>query len=129
MKSVSILLVAAICAAHAACQKPENKAERYFFGQNSAVSLDRSRSPLALVVEIGAGGKMSLNKIETGTIYDAAPLCEKLQAIFADRGRTGIAERKVYVHPQTEIGRNDLENLIEKLTQTDASPILLVGGE
>lgn len=129
MKKILSLFAAAVCIAHFGCgRETENYADG-FIEQNSAVLIDRNSDPLMLVVEIGDGGKLSLNKIETGTIADAEPLCGKLKTIFEDRRRTRITERGIYVYPKAKTARRDLKYLIEKLAQTDASPIFLIGGD
>lgn len=122
-------MIAALSTAYIGCRNSEKPAKTNFPAQNFLAARDENSDLLKLVVEVGAGGKLSLNKIEIGTIADASPLCEKLKAIFDDRRRTGVASREVYVYPRRRTTRNDLENLIEKLAQNDASPIFLIGDD
>ena len=79
-----------------------------------------------LVVEIDEDGKLSLNKIETGTIADVSLLSEKLKAIFEDREKTSIEEREVVIDPQGKVKNEDVEKLIENLADVKASPIRVV---
>lgn len=82
--------------------------------------------PLRLVVEIDENGRLSLNKIETGTIGDLTVLNEKLQAVFDDREKAGIGEREVVIDPQGSVKNEDVEKLIENLAAAKAAPIRII---
>ena len=75
------------------------------------------------MVEITSDGKLSLNKIETGTIDDTAVLAEKLKSVFDDREKTSISEREVVIDRKGSVERKDLEKVIENLAGVKASPI------
>jgi len=92
------------------------------------LSPDKKPDPLLLVVGITKDGKLSLNKIETGTIADAT-LREKIKAIFDDREKTGFVEKEVVINPQGEVETEDLEKLIENLAESKAAPIRLIKNE
>jgi len=87
---------------------------------------DQKPNPLLLIVELTEDGKLSLNKIETGTIADASSLSEKLKVIFDDREKAAISEREVVIDLKGKIKSEDLENLIENLANVKASPIRIV---
>ena len=94
-----------------------------------AISLDKRIDPLILVVEITADGKLSLNKIETGTIRDITVLSAALDVVFEDRRAAGISAREVVINPNGEVNGKHLERLIEALTKAKASPIRLIKSE
>ncbi|MCA1624810.1 MAG: hypothetical protein LC768_15085 [Acidobacteria bacterium] len=79
-----------------------------------------------LRVEIDEDGKLSLNKIETGTTADPTLLAEKLKVIFDDREKTSVSEREVVIMPRGEIKNEDVEKLIENLANVKASPIRVI---
>lgn len=81
---------------------------------------------LRLVVEIDENGRLSLNKIETGTIRDLTSLTEKLKIIFDDREKAGIGEREIVIDPQGSVKNADLEKLIEGLAGVKAAPVLII---
>ena len=97
-----------------------------FIDRNTILALGKKGKPLMLVIEIDEDGKLSLNKIETGTIADISLLSEKLKAIFDDREKTSIEEREVVIDPQGEIKNEDVEKLIESLAGVEASPIWVI---
>ncbi len=121
-----IILIATVASWVSGCSGRSEDHGSEYFETAHADRLTISDDPLALIVEIGPGGKLSLNRIETGTLADVAALSDKIRVVFEDRKRTGVAERKVYVFSTSRIDRGDLEDLIEKLTETDAMPILVV---
>ena len=94
--------------------------------QKTSLALDKKAKPLMLVVEINEDGRLSLNKIETGTIDDVSVLSEKLEVIFDDREKTSIKEREVMIYPQGKIKNEDVETLIENLADAKASPIRVI---
>jgi biopolymer transport protein ExbD len=87
---------------------------------------DQKPNPLMLVVEIDENGKLSLNKIRTGTIDDLTELSKKLEAVFDDREKTGLVEKEVVIDLQGEVKNEDLEKLIESLAGVKASPIRVI---
>ncbi len=97
-----------------------------FVDRNAVFAFGKKPNPLMLIVGVDENGKLSLNKIETGTIDDTALLSEKLKAIFEDREKTSIKEREVVVDPQGKVKNEDVEKLIENLADVKASPIRVV---
>jgi biopolymer transport protein ExbD len=97
-----------------------------FVDRNAVFAFGKKPNPLMLIVGVDENGKLSLNKIETGTIDDTALLSEKLKAIFEDREKTSIEEREVVVDPQGKVKNEDVEKLIENLADVKASPIRVV---
>ena len=97
-----------------------------FVDRNAALAPDKSQKPLLLVVEIDENGKLSLNRIETGTIADVSLLSEKLEVIFEDRERNLNIEKEVVIDPKGEIKKEDMEKLIESLVNVKASPIRVI---
>ena len=85
-----------------------------------------SIDPLMLVVEIGEDGKLSLNKIETGTIES---LAEKIKVIFDDREKAGVAQREIFIDAKGNVAEQDLERLIESLAEVKAEPIRVIKNE
>ena len=107
----------------------QSRAKNYtvdFVDRNHVFAPGRKAKPLMLVVEIDAGGKLSLNRIETGTIADISVLSEKLEAIFEDREKTFIEEKEVVIDPCGKIKSEDVEKLIETLAEAKASPIRVI---
>jgi hypothetical protein len=86
----------------------------------------RRANPLTLVVEITEDGRLSLNKIKTGSIADPALLSEKLKVIFEDREKASIKEREVLIDLQGQVRKEDLEKLVETLASVKASPIKVI---
>ncbi len=120
---VSIFLM---CVSLFGCQ---NFGENYaidFVDRSAVFAFNQKPKPLMLVVEIAESGKLSLNKIETGTISDAALLSEKLEIIFDDRENAGISEREVVIDPQGKVKNEDLEKLVKSLADVKASPIRVI---
>jgi biopolymer transport protein ExbD len=97
-----------------------------FVDQSDVFASDRRSNPLLLVVEMSEDGKLSLNKIETGTISDLEVLTEKLKAVFDDREKASINERDVVINLKGKISGEDLQRLVESLAQAKASPILVI---
>ena len=82
--------------------------------------------PRLLVVGIDENGRLSLNRIETGTVADFAELNEKLRVVFDDREKAGSGERGVVVDPQGNVKNEELEKLIENLANVKAMPIRVI---
>lgn len=97
-----------------------------FVDQSDVFSSDRRSNPLLLVVEMSEDGKLSLNKIETGTISDLKVLTEKLKAVFDDREKASISEREVVINLKGKISGENLQRLVESLAQAKASPIRVI---
>ena len=107
----------------------ESSARNYpvtFVDQSDVFTSDRRSNPLLLVVEMSEDGKLSLNKIETGTISDLKVLTEKLKAVFDDREKASISEREVVINLKGKISGEDLQRLVESLAQAKASPIRVI---
>jgi hypothetical protein len=85
-----------------------------------------AKKPILLVVGITVDGRLSLNKIETGTIADTTLLREKVGAVFDDREKNGFVEKEVVIDPHGEVETEDLEKLIECLAEAKAAPIRVV---
>jgi hypothetical protein len=96
------------------------------FIDRRAVLLGKKPNPLLLVVEITENGRLSLNKIETGTINNLTILNEKLEVIFNDREKAGISEKGVIIDPQGNVKDEDLEKLIESLAAVKSAPIRVI---
>ena len=79
-----------------------------------------------LIVEIDEGGRLRLNKIETGTTRDMSLLAEKLEVIFADREKAGINEREVLIDPEIKVESEGFEKLVKTLVELKASPIRVI---
>lgn len=122
-KKLFFALIFVICLAVSNCSDSANRQTVYLVDRNTALTKNSETNPQMLVVEIGEEGKLSLNKIETGTISDQAELKEKLKVIFDDRKKAGIGEREVFIDPHGNVSREDLEKLIESLAEVKAAPI------
>jgi hypothetical protein len=97
-----------------------------FVDRNTILAIDKDGKPLMLVVELDEDGRLSLNKIQTGTIDDVSVLSEKLKVIFRDREKTSIAKREVVIDPQGRVKDENVEKLIENLAEVKAAPIRLI---
>jgi hypothetical protein len=116
----------AICLSLSGCQSFGRNYPVDFVDRNAVFAFNKEPKPLMLVVGITESGKLSLNKIETGTISDAALLSEKLEIIFDDREKAGISEREVVIDPQGNVKNEDLEKLIQSLANAKAAPIRVI---
>lgn len=116
----------AICLLFPGCQDSAKNRLVDFVDRSAMLSLDKKPNPLMLVVEIDEDGKLSLNKIETGTISDVSLLSDKLKVIFDDREKASIKERKVVIDSKSKVKSEDLEKLVETLASVKASPIRIV---
>lgn len=115
-----------ICFALSGCQSSPKIVRVDLIDRNSESVPDKKPNPLLLVVGIDENGRLSLNKIETGTISDPAVLNEKLQIIFNDREKAGISDREIVIDPQGSIKNEDLEKLIQSLAGAKAAPIRVI---
>ena len=128
-KGLRKLLIASIFVSSLAFFDCKSTVKNYpidYVDRNAAFPPDKSRKPSLLVVEIKENGKLSLNRIETGTISDVSLLSEKLEVIFADRERNSNQEKEVVIDPHGEIKKEDLKKLIESLKEVKASPIRVI---
>ncbi len=87
---------------------------------------EQRANPLILLVEISGEGKLSLNRIETGSIDDTTILSERMTTVFKDREKSSIREREVVVEMKGSVAGKDLENLIDMLEGVNASPIRVI---
>ncbi len=126
MRNIFPAVILAICLSLSVCKNPARKYPVDFVDRNVVFSPDKKPDPLLLVVGITEDRKLSLNKIETGTIADTTLLREKIKAIFDDRQRTGFVEKEVVIDPQGKAKTEDLEKLIECLAEAKAAPIRVV---
>jgi hypothetical protein len=108
------------------CNKQRENYPVNFIAREDVPSFEKNTNPLLLVVVITDEGKLSLNKIETGTIDDMSVLSEKLRSIFDDRKKNGITEREVLVEMKGNVKNKDLEKLIENLNAVKAVPISVI---
>lgn len=129
VKKILLASIFMICFAFSGCQDSAKNYPVDFVDRNAVFALDKKPNPLSLVVEIAEDGKLSLNKIETGTVADLTVLSEKLKVIFDDREKAGINEREVVIDPQAKVKNKDLEKLIENLAEVKASPIRVIKAE
>lgn len=126
LKKILLILNFVLSLAFLDCQSSVKNYPVDFVDREVVFSPDKKPKPLALVVEIEEDGKLSLNKIETGTIADVSQLSEKLKVIFDDREKTSIKQREVVIDPQGKIKNEDMEKLIENLADAKASPIRVI---
>lgn len=126
MKKISLAAISVIYFAFSGCQDSAKNIQIDFVDRDAVFALGKTPNQLTLVVEIREDGKLSLNKIETGTIDDPRLLSETLEAIFADREKSGLVEREVVIEPKGGIKNRDLEKLIESLAEVKASPIRVI---
>lgn len=96
------------------------------FVERSAVfSPSEELNPLRLIIEINEEGRLTLNKIDAGSLDDTTFLSEKLETIFADREKASISARELIILPDYEIENEELEKFIKRLNISDA-PILVI---
>jgi hypothetical protein len=129
VKKILFASIFMICLSLFGCQDSAKNYPVNFVDRKAVFPIEnqvRKANPLMLVVEVAEGGKLSLNKIETGTIDDLALLSEKLKVVFDDREKAGINEREVMIDPRGRINNADLEKLIESLADVKASPIRVI---
>ncbi len=126
VKKNFLVSIFAICLSLPGCQNLGGNYPVDFVDRNAVFAFNQKPKPLMLVVEITESGKLSLNKIETGTISDLTVLSKKLEVIFDDREKAGINEREVVIDPQGSVKNEDLEKLIESLAGVKAAPIRII---
>jgi hypothetical protein len=123
------ILLGAICATGISLSACADSAKSYtvrFVERSAVFSEEEELNPLRLVIEISENGKLTLNKIEAGTLNDTRFLSEKLRTIFTDRQKAAISTREVIILPQYKIDNEELEKLIADLRITDAALILVI---
>jgi hypothetical protein len=125
-KKNGLAAIVVCCLSFSGCQNSAQNHPVTFVDRQAVFSPDKKRNPLILVVEVKESGRLSLNKIEAGTIADLRDLSEKLKAVFDDRQRSGIVEREVVIDPQSPVTPGDLEKLIDGLAQAKASSIRVI---
>jgi hypothetical protein len=128
-KTTEKILLGAICATGISLSGCMDSARSYtvrFVERSAVFSEDEELNPLRLVIEINENGRLTLNKIEAGTLGDTTFLSEKLKTIFTDRKKAAISAREVIILPEHRIENEELEKLIEDLRISDAEPILVI---
>ncbi len=120
------MIIFVICLSFLGCQNSATNHSVGFVDRSAVFALNKKPNPLRLVVEISEDGRLSLNKIKTGTISDLSVLSEKVEAIFDDRQKAGTDEREVMIDPQGKVKNEDLEKLIENLAGVKAAPIRII---
>lgn len=125
MKKNFLATIFTICFVLSGC-RDSPKIIRVDLIDENAVSTNKKKPNQFLLVEIDETGRLSLNKIETGTISDPSNLSEKIEAIFEDREQAGISEREIVIDPQGNVENEDLEKLIESLAKIKAAPIRVI---
>ncbi len=129
MRTILLVPIVVICLSFLGCQESAKNYPVDFVDRKAIFPIGnhiQKSNPLMLVIEIADDGKLSLNKIETGTIADTTLLSEKLKVIFDNREKASIAEREVIIDPQGKVKYKDLEKLIEAFADVKASPIWIV---
>lgn len=126
MKKIGLVSISVICLTFIGCKDSARNYTVDFVDRSAVFALDKKPNPLRLVVKITEDGRLSLNKIEMGTINDVKELSEKLKAIFDDREKMGINGREVVVDPQGKVNSEELEMLIESLAERKAAPIRVI---
>ena len=114
-----------------ACGSPARSSSVVFVDESDVLAVDSGEGfvgSLSLTVEINGEGKLSLNRIDTGTIGDTTILRDKLKAIFEDRQKESVDERGIFVEMNGTVKHEDFEKLIDALRRTDAAPIRVIKG-
>jgi hypothetical protein len=128
-KTTEKILLGAICVTGitlSGCTDSTGSYTVRFVERSAVFSKDEELNPLRLVIEINENGKLTLNKIEAGTLSDTTFLSEKLKTIFTDRKKAAISAREVIILSESKIENKELEKLIEDLRISDAAPILII---
>jgi hypothetical protein len=118
--------IIAICLAFFSCQDSPKIIRVDFIDRNEFSMLDKQSNSLLLVVEIDENERLSLNKIETGTMSDLKVLNGILKVVFEEREKAGINEREVIIDPRGNVKNEDLKKLIESLAEVKAAPIRVI---
>ncbi len=126
MKKLLLATVFLIGVTFFGCKSSATNHSVEFVDRSAAFSQGILPQPLMLIVEIDHGGRLRLNKIETGTTADMALLAEKLEVVFADREKSGINVREVLIDPKINVETERYEELIRLLADAKASPIRVI---
>lgn len=126
MKKIEVAPILLICASVFGCENSAATHRIQFVDRNQVSSHALTPQPLMLIVEIDAGGRLRLNKIETGTISDVSDLSEKIKVIFDDREKRGINEREVLIDSKINAEGEGFEKLLKTLADLKASPIRVI---
>ena len=129
MKNILLVSIIALWLTLFGCPSAPKIVRVDLIDRTVAPAPDKRANPLLLIVGIDEKGRLSLNKIETGTIADLKDLNDKLQVVFDDREKAGIGERSVVIDPQIGVKNEDLEKLIENLAAARAAPIRVIKNE
>lgn len=116
----------AICLSFYGCQDSAKNYPVQFINRSDVFSHNKKTNPFMLIVEITEDGKLSLNKIETGTIADPTVLSEKIKAVFDDREKNEISKKEVCIDRKGEVKNDDLIKLIEVLERLNASSVRVI---
>ena len=129
MRTILLVPIVVICLSFLGCQESAKNYPVDFVDRKAIFPIGnhiQKSNPLMLVIEIADDGKLSLNKIETGTIADTTLLSEKLKVIFDDREKASIKGREVVIDLKGKVKSEDLEKLVESLANAKASPIRVI---
>ena len=129
MKQILLTPILLICGSVFGCKSSATSHSVEVVDRTAAFSQGILPRPLMLIVEIDEGGRLRLNKIETGTIRDMSLLAGKLEVIFTDREKAGINEREVLIDPKINVETERYEELIRVLADAKASPIRVIGND
>ena len=129
MKNILFVSTIMIWLALSGCRSSPKIVRVDLIDRTDVTAPGKKPNPRLLVVGLDENGRLSLNKIDTGTISDFAVLNEKLRVVFDDREKAGNGEREVVVDPQTDVKNDDLEKLIENLAAAGAAPLRIIRNE
>ena len=83
-------------------------------------------NPEALIVGVDATGKLTLNRIEIGTIADPKVLTEKLEPVFKDRRRSSLGETEILIELTGQVSFDDVSALIASIRPLRPSRIIVM---
>jgi hypothetical protein len=127
MKEILRILLIAILVSFSACDANRQVASYADRGRSEEIHRSgEEKDPLKLVVEVATDGTLSLNRIKTGSMENTTHLRDSIEAIFEDRMRNGIAAREVIVVLNGDVGKDDLDNLIDALESVNVGPLRIV---
>ncbi len=106
------------------CGGPAHGPE-FVFVDRQEIAESRAADPLALIVSVDPSGKLTLNRVDVGTIDDPQPLAQHLATIFADRKRAEINKRDVTIELNGNIQSRIFYELLARLDEADASPLMV----
>lgn len=126
-KRVAAFAIASISVT--ACSGSNNVSTVTFVDRSKVFAADNDSDPVdpyMLVVEIDEAGRLTLNKIQVGNIIDPDSVKKELKSIFDDREVDRVESREVIVATKGWVSRDNLELLIDRLTDAKAGPIVIV---